>query len=150
MLTACTHLWAPNTAFAESQDVIDTLDEATSLLTLDELKAIAKEEKLTGTTKPQLVAALKRSATAQGRLGLEGQLTIRFDVKGLYASRERSFVGKILDITGTITSNYSINNNTNTHTYPLPLPRPLHPPPPHPNNPLPPRAPRLLPLDRIH
>ncbi|KAF8477299.1 VRR-NUC domain-containing protein [Kalaharituber pfeilii] len=95
MLGACSLLWSSEVGFAESQDSITTFDEAANLLSLDELKAMAKDEKLTGwSTKTQLITALKRKALSQGRLGRGGQLTLSFDEEG------RKYIKKILGITG--------------------------------------------------
>lgn len=52
-----------------SDDHISSLDEACPLLMLDELKAIAKEAKLQGKTKGELIKALKRTSQGQGGLG---------------------------------------------------------------------------------
>ena len=52
-----------------SEDHIDTLEEASSLLKLDELKALAKEAKVQGKNKRELLNALRRTSQAQGGLG---------------------------------------------------------------------------------
>ncbi|KAF8424703.1 hypothetical protein EV426DRAFT_532870 [Tirmania nivea] len=92
---ACSVLWSSQVGFAENHDAIDALDEAASLLTLEELKLIGKDEKFTGcATKSQLISALKNAATTQGRLQGKGQLSICFDGKGA------NYIKKILEITG--------------------------------------------------
>lgn len=48
---------------------IDTLEEASSLLMLDELKAIAKEAKVQGKNKTELLKALRKTSQGQGGLG---------------------------------------------------------------------------------
>ena len=48
---------------------IDTLEEASSLLKLDELKAIAKEAKIQGRNKSELLKALRKTSQAQSGLG---------------------------------------------------------------------------------
>lgn len=61
--------------FADGSDeYIDTLEEASSLLMLDELRAIAKEAKVlaTGKNKGELLKALRRTSQAQGGLGWRG------------------------------------------------------------------------------
>ena len=58
---------APTFRFADAADTMD-LDAAASLLHLDELKTLAKQLKLHGTTKPALLAALHRSSTHQPAL----------------------------------------------------------------------------------
>ncbi|RPB19861.1 coiled-coil domain-containing protein MTMR15 [Terfezia boudieri ATCC MYA-4762] len=91
---ACSVLWSPQVGLADHYDAIDTLDEAVSLLTLEELKLIGKDEKFTGcTTKSQLISALKKAATSQGRLRGGGQLSISFDGNGA------KYIKKILEIT---------------------------------------------------
>lgn len=53
-------------SFADgSEDDINTLDEASSLLSLDELKDLAKEGKIQGKNKSQLVQALRRTSSRQ-------------------------------------------------------------------------------------
>jgi len=52
-----------------SESHIDTLEEASSLLNLDELKAIAKEAKVQGKNKGGLLKALRRTSQAQSGLG---------------------------------------------------------------------------------
>lgn len=52
-----------------SEDHIETLEEASSLLNLDELKAIAKEAKVQGKNKGELLKALRRTSQAQSGLG---------------------------------------------------------------------------------
>lgn len=52
-----------------SEDHIGTLEEASSLLKLDELKNLAKEAKVEGKNKRELLNALRRTSQAQGGLG---------------------------------------------------------------------------------
>lgn len=52
-----------------SEEHIDTLEVASSLLGLDELKAMAKEAKVQGKNKRELLKALRRTSQAQGGLG---------------------------------------------------------------------------------
>ena len=52
-----------------SQDYINTLEEASSLLKLDELKALAKEAKVQGKNKSDLLKALRRTSGRQSGLG---------------------------------------------------------------------------------
>lgn len=52
-----------------SDDHINSLEEACPLLRLDELKAIAKEARLQGKNKGELIDALKRASQWQGGLG---------------------------------------------------------------------------------
>ena len=56
--------------FADGSDGhIETLEEASSLLMLDELKAIAKEAKIQGKNKSELLKALRRTSQGQSGLG---------------------------------------------------------------------------------
>jgi fanconi-associated nuclease 1 len=58
--------------FAEcSSDHITTLDEASSLLLLDELKALAKEAKVHGKNKKELLNALRQTSGKQSGLGFQ-------------------------------------------------------------------------------
>lgn len=53
----------------KSEDCITTLEEASSLLLLDELKAIAKDAKVQGKNKKELLQALRRTSGKQTGLG---------------------------------------------------------------------------------
>ncbi|XPS93744.1 Phosphodiesterase I [Ascochyta lentis] len=55
-----------------SEQEITTLDEASSLLRLDELKALAKEAKVQGKNKRELLTALRRASKKQAGLGHVG------------------------------------------------------------------------------
>lgn len=55
-----------------SEDEITTLDEASSLLRLDELKALAKDAKVQGKNKRELLIALRRTSRKQAGLGHVG------------------------------------------------------------------------------
>lgn len=60
-------------SFAECSEVyINTLDEASSLLLLDELKTIAKEAKVRGKNKKELLTALRTTSGKQSGLGFRG------------------------------------------------------------------------------
>ncbi|KAF2217433.1 hypothetical protein CERZMDRAFT_30829 [Cercospora zeae-maydis SCOH1-5] len=64
-----------NFTFADrSQDCITTLDEASSLLLLDELKAIAKEVKVQGKNKKELLNNLRKTSGSQTALSRSGSL----------------------------------------------------------------------------
>jgi fanconi-associated nuclease 1 len=59
--------------FAESSDgLITTLEEASSLLLLEELKGITKEARVTGKNKTELLTALRKTSGKQGGLGWKG------------------------------------------------------------------------------
>ncbi|KAJ4382710.1 hypothetical protein N0V86_001932 [Didymella sp. IMI 355093] len=55
-----------------SEEEITTLDEASSLLRLDELKAFAKDAKVQGKNKTELLTALRRTSKKQAGLGHVG------------------------------------------------------------------------------
>ncbi|KAF2498357.1 hypothetical protein BU16DRAFT_504587 [Lophium mytilinum] len=55
-----------------SEDEIKTLEEASSLLKLDELKALAKDAKVQGKNKGELLRALRRTSQKQAGLGWVG------------------------------------------------------------------------------
>lgn len=104
-----------------SGDHIGTLEEASSLLKLDELKAIAKEAKVQGKNKSELLKALRKNSQGQGGLGwailkrseteesgspegrfLADEETVgeRESRDGTNVSRDSYFVRKILASTG--------------------------------------------------
>ncbi|KAK5116330.1 hypothetical protein LTR85_009302 [Meristemomyces frigidus] len=61
------------TAFADrSEDCIKDLEEASSLLLLDELKALAKTAKVQGKNKKELLRAFRRTSGTQAGLGWAG------------------------------------------------------------------------------
>jgi Fanconi-associated nuclease 1 len=64
---------ASSFTFADrSEEVITTLEQASSLLKLDELKVLAKEAKVQGKNKKDLVNALRRTSRRQVGLGFVG------------------------------------------------------------------------------
>ncbi|KAJ5836239.1 hypothetical protein N7447_002265 [Penicillium robsamsonii] len=73
--------------FAEGIEAITTLEEASSLLLLEELKVFAKEAKVQGKSKKELLAAL--CETSQTQTGLKDT-----------NNRDGHFTQKILDYTG--------------------------------------------------
>lgn len=98
-----------------SESHISTLEEASSLLTLDELKAIAKEAKLQGKNKGDLLKALRRTSQGQGGLGWaslkrsDTEESINSDrdfienkenLDGSNVNRDSHFIRKILADTG--------------------------------------------------
>lgn len=108
--------------FADSSEQeVTTLDEASSLLKLDELKGIAKVAKVQGKNKKELLKALRRSSSRQGGLSWvplqrsDTEESIRSYGSGLEPdsgetsqksaveagiSRDSHFVNKILNETG--------------------------------------------------
>ncbi|KKP04686.1 hypothetical protein THAR02_03229 [Trichoderma harzianum] len=105
-------------SFADaSEDYLDTIEEAASLLYLDELKALAKDAKIQGKTKMDMIKALCRMSQQQAgllSLGISRQnsrdsnasegtdhpaSTVR-RVKGENSNREQHFLAKILAIVG--------------------------------------------------
>jgi len=104
-----------------SEGHIDTLEEASSLLNLDELKAIAKDAKVHGKNKGDLLKALRRTSQAQSGLGWgnlkrsdtdtsaksdqcsragEVDPEEKENVDGTHGNRDSHFVRKILADTG--------------------------------------------------
>ncbi|KOS45670.1 hypothetical protein ACN38_g3421 [Penicillium nordicum] len=73
--------------FAEGIEAITTLEEASSLLLLEELKIFAKEAKVQGKSKKELLTALRE--TSQTQTGLKDT-----------NNRDGHFIQKILDYTG--------------------------------------------------
>ena len=99
----------------ESDEHIDTLEEASSLLRLEELKTLAKEAKIQGKNKHELLKALRRTSRKQTGLGWsslkksdteeslkpESQDEESPDLQDRTdASRDAHFLRKILVITG--------------------------------------------------
>ncbi|KAL3481668.1 VRR-NUC domain-containing protein [Aspergillus californicus] len=80
--------------FADTTDQITTLEEASSLLLLDELKVLAKEAKVQGKSKQELITALHKSSQKQTGLGWSGRTS------NSNVNREAHFLNKILDHTG--------------------------------------------------
>ncbi|KAI4173043.1 MAG: hypothetical protein LQ343_003153 [Gyalolechia ehrenbergii] len=100
-----------------SVDRIDSLEEASSLLMLEELKELAKEAKVQGKNKGELLKALRRTSQKQGGLGWSGlkrcdteesiksELLVDIDeetdlLNGVGTNRDSHFVRKILSNTG--------------------------------------------------
>ena len=100
---------------------IDTLEEASTLLKLDELKAIAKEAKIQGKNKSELLRALRKTSQGQSGLGWgalkrceteesvdpepgllaeEEILDEKENLDGTNMNRDSHFVRKILTSTG--------------------------------------------------
>lgn len=79
--------------FAEETHQITTLEEASSLLSLEELKMFAKRYKIQGKTKRELLEALSRSTQTQTGLSWGRN-------KGCEANRSGHIVRKILNHTG--------------------------------------------------
>lgn len=81
--------------FADGTQDITTLEEASSLLLLDELKGFAKEVKAQGKNKKELLAALCETSQSQTGLGFKDEPgTNQPD------NRDGHFLQKILDYTG--------------------------------------------------
>jgi fanconi-associated nuclease 1 len=99
---ASTRLTLRHISLAEPQIVLTDIDEALSLLSLDELKDFAKESKCSGTTKSQISASLSHMAKTQTGLSKcsNGQLTLNFTSKGTIRPRTDHYIKKILEKTG--------------------------------------------------
>src|SRR6202008_3429703 len=98
MLAASTHLTLPHIALAEPQSVLTDIDEALSLLSLEEIKKFAKETKCSGTTKSQILASLSHMAKTQAAFAKKsnGQVTLNFTSKGELQSRTDHCMRKVL------------------------------------------------------
>ncbi|KAJ5149083.1 hypothetical protein N7448_000661 [Penicillium atrosanguineum] len=81
--------------FADGTQEIITLEEASSLLLLDELKGFAKDVKAQGKNKKDLVAALCETSQSQTGLGFKEKTDANHP-----GNRDDHFVQKILDYTG--------------------------------------------------
>lgn len=79
--------------FADSSVFITSLEEASSLLLLEELKGFAKEARVQGKSKKELIAAFRQSSQTQRGLDWNGDKTASMN-------RDVHFVQKILDYTG--------------------------------------------------
>ncbi|KAF2193659.1 hypothetical protein K469DRAFT_734892 [Zopfia rhizophila CBS 207.26] len=93
-----------------SEDEITTLEEASSLLKLDKLKALAKDAKVQGNTKKELLKALRRTSQKQVGLGFVRRFSASSvetgtpeneaaDDTSLDANRGAHFTRKIMDET---------------------------------------------------
>lgn len=79
--------------FADSSESITSLEEASSLLLLEELKGFTKEAKVQGKSKKELMTAFRQTSQTQKGLDWNGVTTIS-------TNRDSHFVQKILDYTG--------------------------------------------------
>ena len=92
-----------------SSEHITTMQEASALLSLDELKSLAKEVKVQGKNKTELLTSLRRTSQTQAGLAWKGfnrsdteestrpDVTNASDTRGEYATnRDAHFVNKIL------------------------------------------------------
>ena len=105
----------------ESKNHISSLEDASSLLKLDELKVIAKEAKIQGKNKAQLLKALRRNSQKQSGLGWSGlkrsdtEESVKSETSitepddsedysaggdGIATNRDAHYVAKILDSIG--------------------------------------------------
>lgn len=80
--------------FADGTQEITTLEEASSLLLLDELKSLAKEAKAQGKNKKELLASLRENSQSQSGLGFKES------TNNQTKNREEHFMNKILNYTG--------------------------------------------------
>ncbi|EHK15740.1 uncharacterized protein TRIVIDRAFT_56224 [Trichoderma virens Gv29-8] len=105
-------------SFADaSEEYLDTIEEAASLLYLDELKSLAKEAKIQGKTKMDMIKALCRMSQQQAGLlslgisrqnsrdssasgGTDHPTPTGHKIKRENSNRERHFLAKILAIVG--------------------------------------------------
>ncbi|KAK6501825.1 hypothetical protein TWF481_009648 [Arthrobotrys musiformis] len=100
MPSACATLQSPSVFFAQNESEITTIEEAASMLTVEELKTITREAKIVGGNKAQLITALRKSCVSQGSLNvLDGRLGFSNNNNNSDI-RTKSIVSKILSITG--------------------------------------------------
>ncbi|KAL1984022.1 hypothetical protein VTN96DRAFT_9707 [Rasamsonia emersonii] len=83
--------------FAEGVEEITTLEEASTLLLLEELKGLAKEAKVQGKNKKELLTALRQASQTQTGLDWGNE---NGKPQGQNANRDSHFVRRILDHTG--------------------------------------------------
>ncbi|RPA71367.1 hypothetical protein BJ508DRAFT_419942 [Ascobolus immersus RN42] len=94
-------LLGPTVGFAEEADASNiTLDECSRILSLDELKTVAKGTACTGSTKAQLMASLKRGSGNQSTLGFGGNLKLSVSKTGSPGGNNSYLINKILEVTG--------------------------------------------------
>lgn len=92
----------------DSESHIKTIEEAASLLSLDELRAMAKEAKVQGKNKPDLLKAFCRTSAQQSgllavglrRAGPNGQTESGDSAGNQDSNRNNHFLTKILALTG--------------------------------------------------
>ncbi|KAL2153881.1 hypothetical protein VTH82DRAFT_2557 [Thermothelomyces myriococcoides] len=92
----------------DSESCIHTIEEAVSLLTLDELRGLAKEAKVQGKNKTELAKAFCRMSAQQAglpavgfrRSGTKGSTYTGANMGGQETNRNAHFLKKILAITG--------------------------------------------------
>jgi len=90
--------WGSSFRFADGTQEITTLEEASSLLLLDELKGFAKDVKAQGKNKKELLAALRESSQSQSGL-VFNENKIKNETNQT-ENRDEHFLHKILDHTG--------------------------------------------------
>ncbi|KAL1969109.1 hypothetical protein VTN77DRAFT_363 [Rasamsonia byssochlamydoides] len=83
--------------FAEGVEEITTLEEASTLLLLEELKGLAKEARVQGKNKKELLTALRQASQTQTGLDWDSG---NGKSQGQNTNRDGYFVRKILDNTG--------------------------------------------------
>ncbi|BFZ62220.1 hypothetical protein YB2330_003305 [Saitoella coloradoensis] len=97
---ACALLWSSEVGLAQSGELIVELEEALSLLSLDELKVFAKDAKVLGKNKDEICSALMKASKEQSGLNTQGKLTLSFDGQGNWSRQDLKLVRKILKQTG--------------------------------------------------
>ncbi|RUS18970.1 hypothetical protein BC937DRAFT_88121 [Endogone sp. FLAS-F59071] len=106
LVAACGALCDLDVRFAENEGAMTTLDEAFEMMSLDELKEIARVfcgeiEKISGKNRARLVEAMKRSVNEQSTLQTDSkQRTLSFNGYANRHKRELSLIKAILAKTG--------------------------------------------------
>ncbi|KZF25878.1 hypothetical protein L228DRAFT_271863 [Xylona heveae TC161] len=83
----------------DSNEEIGSLEEALNLLRLDELKSIAKDARIQGKNKAELIAALQRNSQNQ-KPPPNGVTADTPAIRRSKETRDGHFLGKIMEITG--------------------------------------------------
>ena len=98
--------------FAEcSSDHISTLDEASSLLLLEELKSIAKDVKVQGKNKSELLTALRQASGKQSGLGFRGLRRSDTEESTASVASEASGIEEEYDDDGAATPSHKTNRD---------------------------------------
>lgn len=82
VLGTCRQLWNSSLGFADDESALEDLESSLVLLSLDELKTLAKEFNCKGTTKERLVESILKLSKLQLGLQRSGSLGLHFDAEG--------------------------------------------------------------------
>ncbi|CCG83294.1 Putative uncharacterized protein [Taphrina deformans PYCC 5710] len=103
VLGACRYLWSENVLLAENETAIDGLPALVGLLSLEELKTLARDFQCKGNTKDKLVDSLLKLSRLQLGLQKSGSIGLDLDKEGrlerkdtLIFSRVSQTIGKLI------------------------------------------------------